>query len=378
MNGRKILFLGEYTGFAGGIECYAFRTAGLLRARGARVFWCGSTPSRDEALFRQGFDGVLTPEQVTEDVFDLAALHKLPSLENLRRWRRLFGERLVFWAHDHDLYCPRRHYYTPFGRNNCHRAFSPLRCALCARISSPRNWRFLRPDPAALLGELREHRAAVLSDFMRENLIRNGFAPERVFKIPPVIDLPALPAAAPAPEGPLKILFLGQLIRGKGADLLLEALRQLRIPWRAKLAGDGADRPLLEARAKAAGLSAQIEFTGWLTDPAGSLQACDTVVFPSRWQEPFGLSGAEGAARAKPVVAFDAGGVREWLTDGVSGFLVPERDTAAMAAKLEMLYRDPALRLRMGAAGRQLAEERFSPECFLHGFQKLFEKERLS
>ena len=378
MNGHKILFLGEYTGFAGGIERYAFRTAALLRAQGARVLWCGRSPSRDEARFLKGFDAVLAPEEVSSgEAFDLAALHKLPAAEDLRRWRRLFGEKLVFWAHDHDLYCPRRHYYTPFGRRNCHRAFAPLRCALCARIASPRSWRFLRSDPAALLRELKGHRAVVLSAFMRENLLRNGFAPDRVLLIPPVLDFPALPAPAPAAEGPLKILFLGQLIRGKGADLLLDALRQLRIPWRARLAGDGADRPLLEARARAAGLSAQIEFTGWLTDPAESLQACDAVVFPSRWQEPFGLSGAEAAAGAKPVVAFDTGGVREWLADGVNGFLVPERDTAAMAEKLEALYRDPALRLRMGAAGRQLAEERFRPERFLRCFRELFTPELL-
>ena len=374
MSGRRILFLGQFTGFSGGIERYAYQTAALLRRQGDRVDWCGSEPARDEALFRQGFDAVFTPEQLNDGDYDLAALHKLPDLETLRRWRERFGERLIFWAHDHDLYCPRRHYYTPFGRTNCHRAYCACRCAVCARISAPRNWKFLREGQTGLLRELRGHRAVVLSEFMRGNLLRNGFAPEKIHLIGPVIETAPPSPAAPA-EGPLKILFLGQLIRGKGADLLLDSLRRLTIPWRATIAGDGLDRPMLEQTAREFGLSDKIEFPGWLTDPGSALEGCDAAVFPSRWQEPFGLAGAEASAHGKPVAAFEVGGVREWLEDGVTGFVVPEKDTAALAEKLELLYRDPALRTRMGQAGRELVRTRFAPERFLAGFDRLMKPE---
>jgi len=375
MSGRRILFLGEYTGFAGGIERYAFQTACLLRHRGDRVDWCGRTPDRDEVLFRQGFDGVFSPERLSDapSDYDLAALHKLPDPALLAQLRRRFGERLVFWAHDHDLYCPRRHYYTPFGRTNCRRAFSPLRCALCARISSPRSWKYLRPGHGALLAELRGHHAVVLSPFMRGNLLRNGFAEERVHLIPPVIEVPTDPPEGPG-QGPFKILFLGQLIRGKGADLLLDALERLDVPWQARFAGDGGDRALLERRVAASGLRERVTFSGWLSDPGRALDECDVVVFPSRWQEPFGLSGAEASARGKPVVAFDVGGVRAWLEDGVTGFAVPEKDTAALAEKLALLRREPALRARLGRAGRELVRERFSPERFLAGFDELIQR----
>ena len=205
---------------------------------------------------------------------------------------------------------------------------------------------------------------------MRDNLLRNGFASDQVFLLPPVI--PETPPAAAAPAGEtLHVLFLGQLIRGKGADLLLDALFRLAAPWRARLVGDGGDRPMLEKRVRQAGFGERVEFTGWQTDPDPELAACDAVVFPSRWQEPFGLSGAEAAAHGKPVVAFDVGGVREWLEDGVNGFLVPENNTALLAEKLALLQRDPALRLRMGAAGRRLARERFSAERFLQSFRTL-------
>ena len=376
MTARKILFLGYYTGFAGGIERYAFQSAVRLRQAGAQVDWCGSVPDRDEDLFRSGFDRVLSPEELAGSTgeYDLAALHKLPTPERLKEWRVRFGEKLVFWAHDHDLYCPRRHYYTPFGRINCHRAYSPCRCAVCARISHPRHWKHLRRGQGKLLAELRGHHAVVLSGFMRDNLIRNGFVPERIHLIGPVIEAGAGTDRVPSAGNELKILFLGQLIRGKGCDLLLEALHRLTIPWHAKIAGDGFDRPMLEKRAGEMELGSRIEFTSWLTDPAAALRDCDVLVFPSRWQEPFGLSGAEAAACGKPVIAFDVGGVREWLQDQVNGFIVPEKNTAEMAEKLEQLYHDPALRARMGKAGRTLVEQRFAPSLFPEKIEELIRR----
>jgi glycosyltransferase involved in cell wall biosynthesis len=71
------------------------------------------------------------------------------------------------------------------------------------------------------------------------------------------------------------------------------------------------------------------------------------------------------------VVAFDVGGVREWLADSVSGFIVPEKDTAAMAEKLDLLYRDKSLAERLGKAGRESVRERFSPEQFTAAVRQL-------
>lgn len=372
MTAHKILFYGKFTGFAGGIERYAFQTASLLRKRGARVDWCGEIPVRGEELFRRGFDAVLSPEELFSDRtdYDLAALHKLPDPAVLSRLRARFGEKLVFWAHDHDLYCPRRHYYTPFGRINCHRAYSPFRCALCARISSPRSWKFLRRGQTSLLRELREHPAVVLSSFMRGNLILNGFSPELVHLVPPVIEVPE--TEVPPPESKvLRILFLGQLIRGKGADLLLDALRRMTVPWQAVIAGEGNDRPMLERLASEYGIADKVRFTGWLDNPEECFKECHAAVFPSRWQEPFGLSGAEALAHGVPVVAFDVGGVREWLTDSVSGFIVPEKDTAAMAGKLDLLYRDKSLAGRLGRAGRESVRDRFSPGKYIAAMKQL-------
>ena len=368
MKGVRILYWGGPTGMAGGIERYAWQTARLLREAGARVTWCGDgRPEREQALFLGGFDEALTPDEAfaRKDRYDLVALHKLPELEILTELRRRHGERLVFWAHDHDLYCPRRFYYTPFGRVNCHRAYAPLRCGLCARLVHPRNWRNLHSHHTALLKELKGHEAVVLSAFMQGNLLKNGFASERIHLIHPVVPVPSGEAPARPQGAPLRILFLGQLIRGKGADLLVEALRQLKCPWRACIAGDGRDKAMLEGLCAQYGLQDIVEFPGWVNDPERLLGESDVLVFPSRWQEPFGLSGAEAQAHGLPVVAFDVGGVREWLQDGKTGFVVPPFDTAVLAERLEALAADSALACQLGADGRAFTQQHFTPEKFL-------------
>ena len=207
---------------------------------------------------------------------------------------------------------------------------------------------------------------------MRNNLLINGFRDESIHLLPPVV---AVPDAVPRTEsdGPLRILYVGQLIRGKGVDLMLEALARLTVPWRATIVGDGNDGAMLKDLAASLRIAECVRFTGWADDPETFFADCDAAVFPSRWQEPFGLSGAEAQAHGVPVAAFDVGGVREWLEDGVSGFAVPEKDLSALAEKLELFYREPELRKKMGDAGRERMRRRFSAERFLAATEALAE-----
>lgn len=326
---RRYLFIGTFVGFAGGIERFAFAWAKRLTSEGHVVEYVGAAPSRDADVFRSAFAAVHAT--VPEGDYDEVVLHKLPSLAVLKALRRRFAEKLVFFAHDHDLYCPRHHYYTPFGRTNCRRAYSPLRCLCCSLATHSRNWaRVLFRADGAKLRLLRRGKAYVISGFMRENLVKNGFRPENVKLVPPEV-----PAAVPLRRfvpgvRPIRLLFCGQLIAGKGCDLFLDVLQKLRVPYFATIAGDGKDRAALEARVVSAMMN--VVFTGWMEDPTPCFNAADLTLFTARWQEPYGLVGAESIARGTPVVAFDVGGVREWLKSGQNGVLVPSGDVAAMAA----------------------------------------------
>jgi glycosyltransferase involved in cell wall biosynthesis len=93
-------------------------------------------------------------------------------------------------------------------------------------------------------------------------------------------------------------------------------------------------------------------------DMADLYALMDLVVLPS-YREGFPRSLMEAAAMSRPVVASDVSGCRQTVVDGRNGFLVPVKDSRALAEKIEVLLNDPDLRRRLGASGRALAEERF-------------------
>jgi glycosyltransferase involved in cell wall biosynthesis len=78
-------------------------------------------------------------------------------------------------------------------------------------------------------------------------------------------------------------------------------------------------------------------------------------------------------AHAKPVVAFDTGGIRDWLKDGVTGFLVPRGNIAGLAARLDELLSDKALALEMGARGRAIAEKEYNRDYYIAKLIKVYE-----
>ena len=374
----KILFIGEYIGFLGGIERYACQTALELRRNGFEVFYSGTAEAKDARSFSAAFSGVISREESTVDKnYSLVVLHKLCPPEYLETLRRTYGERLVFFAHDHDAYCPRRHYYTPFGRTNCRRNFSFPRCAVCSALSNPKGRTRSAGESAKLLAELRGHRAVVISNFMRENLAKNGFSKSNIFLVPPFVDYVERRKSF-FKDGVLRILFLGQLIKGKGVDLLLEAAARLKIPFELTIAGDGSDADNLKKLAAKLELSQKAKFAGWVSDTSALFGNADLLAFPSRWQEPFGLVGLESISRGVPAVGFAVGGVGEWLKDSVSGFTVPERDTLRFAAAMEKFFDggDSALALRLGESSADFAERNFSRSEFLKSFKILLESQK--
>jgi len=179
------------------------------------------------------------------------------------------------------------------------------------------------------------------------------------------------------PPDALVITQVSWLIPEKGLDDLLAAAREV-VAAEPKahfvLAGDGAHRTSLEQTARDFGIESHVTFTGVVQDPLadGLYAASDVVCQMSRWEEVFGYVNAEAMATAKPLVGTAVGGIPEIIDDGRTGFLVPRRDTVAMAARLIELLRDPGLRRRMGEAGRQVAIEIFNHKTYIAQLIRLY------
>jgi glycosyltransferase involved in cell wall biosynthesis len=200
---------------------------------------------------------------------------------------------------------------------------------------------------------------------MREELMQNGFPPERVEILPPVVRMP-LRAMAPIPAEN-RILYVGQLIRGKGVDLLLRALAHVGGDYELTIVGAGNARARLDGLCAKLGLGGKVRFAGWVNpqDLGDYYARAKLVAVPSRWPEPFGMIGLEAMHYGRPVVAFRVGGIPDWLEHGVTGLMAPEQDVRAFAAALEQLLSDRQLCSQLGRQAQERVRTRFCFEDYL-------------
>ena len=305
---RTLLYL-EPSAARGGIEIFAERHAAALRAAGREAEIAHEVPAD------------LAP-------FDEIVVHKCTDLATLERFP---PERTVLYVHDHDPICPRSYAYTPL-RRNCTRASGVWPCLLCAPLC--RAW---RPALARVLSQRRRKRVlarlrglVVISEFMKSRLVANGIPAEKIAVEPPTIE-PTSGGTAVPPD--VDLLFVGQLIRGKGVQLLLRAMARMKTRRTLDVVGAGNLEGSLRALAGKLGLADRVRFRGFQADPQAWMRAAACVVVPSFWQEPYGLVAAEAVALGRPVVAFAIGGLPEAC--GGKATLVPPGDVAALAAALE-------------------------------------------
>ena len=172
------------------------------------------------------------------------------------------------------------------------------------------------------------------------------------------VDPAFLDAPPPRPEWGGHLLYVGRIDERKGIDTAVEALASspgatLTVAG----GGDERERARLDALAAARGVAPRVRFAGHL-DAAGLREryaAADAVVFPVRWEEPWGLVPLEAMAQGRPVVATGRGGSAEYLRDGENCLLFGAGDPAALAACVGRLAVDRGLRDRLVAGGRQTA-----------------------
>ncbi|HEY0546074.1 MAG TPA: glycosyltransferase family 4 protein [Pyrinomonadaceae bacterium] len=374
----RVLFANDEIGAAGGVQTYLEAVMQGLAARGHELamVYCDAHNARSIAsslssiphfgVSASGLDRTL--EEVARWSPDVCFSHNMRRLDVERRL--LDALPVVKLMHGYFGTCigGQKTFFLPMAEP-CHRKFGaaclalylPRRCGGMSlnRMVDEYHW-------ARRQNQLFSDYAAVIvaSQHMKQEYARSGMNEDKLHVNPlfPASWQPEDEMSWTTSDEP-RVLFLGRMTKLKGGDVLIRAVAEASARLGRKiqlvLAGDGPQRTAWARLADKLQVSA--DFPGWVTreQQAKLLKETTLLAVPSVWPEPFGLVGLEAACFGVPAIAFDVGGVREWLRDGVNGYLaqgsVPTAQ--AFANRLVEALAQPERLIDMRRAARETARE---------------------
>lgn len=207
-----------------------------------------------------------------------------------------------------------------------------------------------------------------------EGIDLREFSPDAV---PPDRRLALRQGMGLGPDVPV-IMMVSRMLRHKGVREFVEAACQVRQrnPETVFLlvgpSDEGNPAQIPPEKIQAWDAAGFVRYLGFREDVRDLMAIADVIVLPTYYGEGLPRVLIEAAAMGKPIVATSIPGCREVVQHGVNGFLVPPRDVDALAIAIEDLIRDSETRARFGAAGRRLAEEKFSDQQVVARILRLY------
>ena len=385
----KVLLLQDYGVLAGGAERIAVDLRDGLRTRGHQVRLFASTASPiplDNVADDTCYGTNAWPQRLLQ-IVNPSAVRQLrallqrfqPDLVHVRMFLTqlspailplLEGRAAILHVGNQQTICPINTRLLPDGSRCtfragavCHQQGCVSLAGLARTLLQLRTWRrhqhvFRRivANSEAVAAALRENDVPV------SEVVRNGTK---------VVAARAALTSVPT------ILYAGRLVEQKGVDVLLDAMTVVkqRVPGvQLIVAGDGPDRGRIETLIRQNGLADVVDLCGHLTRPVldTALANAWVQVVPSRYPEPSANVIPEAMMRGIAVVGTAIGGTPELVRDGVTGFLVPPRDPAALAQRLIAVLDDRALTERMGAAAREVALADLTTDRMVDRFERIY------
>jgi len=385
----RLLYVHERFGALAGAEANAHITATELGQRGHTIgILHGPSTGKNEAGWQATFpfraplaetdNPAIVKKALADFRPDAVYVHKMADLSVIQTLVAS-GVPLIRMVHDHDIYCMRSYKYNFFTRAICTRAASPYCIFPCLASvvknsggGFPLKWVSYTEKKREIALNRRFNRMVVVTTYMRDELLKNGFDPKRIEIHAPVPRMGDPDLRSSFSDRNL-IIYAGQIIRGKGVDVLLESLALVKTKFECVILGDGNHKAYCEELSQKLGLAGRVTFKGFVPQEElkNYYRECSVVALSSLWPEPIATIGLEVMRYALPVVAFDAGGIKDWLTDGQNGYLIPWMDRAKFAAGIDRLLNDKPLARKLGEAGWKFVSERYDFDTYIGDLENM-------
>lgn len=387
-----IVHINDKLSLSGGVEIYISQVDALLQQYGwtsywVALTWCGShveIKSNEKKLCWQGPLNKLKDSPMVKLVQKKRGLLHVHSLSSPLLLNALFDfAPVVRTMHEPRLFCPGQGKFWRADEEPCtipvgfHCIYHTYQKRCCNRHPL-RLLKALKNTRYELTTAGRHYSAIIANSHWTANQAVVAGLPSEKIKVIPYFTRNL--EHTPIPKHNLaKILFVGRLTKEKGLHYLLHALKIIHDSGKnihLDIVGDGHERVFFERKVDEFSLHKKCIFHGWLgrEQIQERFRKCNAVAFPSIYPEAFGIVGIEAMMHGRPVVAFDVGGVPEWLHDKVSGHLVPPKQVEMFASSLMQLCSNYGYASQLGHAGRAIAMEKFIPETHMSLLMALYRK----
>ena len=385
-----ILHVNSFYNLTGGAELTTNKQISIAEQNGHRsgiIYFCDDEqsvqPSAPGNRFIKKLPVEASNKTINDQLIEIICKEK-PDIVNYHN----------FWPHDDLIFderlqnlgktilCEHSSTLTCVGRNRFHeRLCKPcfmdlgLKCVFLPTLTKCVYFR----NPLLLYQRLKKYRnlphiwnkAFLLaqSELIKNFMINTGFDKNKITVIPNYVDIPE---HWTKPSG-RKILFVGRLEIEKGLQDILHAITDIDCELR--ICGTGSYMPEIESLMRNLNIENKVTFLGKLGKDEMKIEYEDTamVVFPSRWLESCPNVVLEAMAHARPVVAYDSGGVRFLIKDNLTGFIIPCGHKDLLKNKISFLLDNPQQAAQMGQNGRAMCDQKFTYDNYKRSLMKFYE-----
>ncbi|MBD1872376.1 glycosyltransferase [Nodosilinea sp. FACHB-131] len=311
--------------------------------------------NRYDVVHVQNFFPLISPS-----VYYAAQAEGVPVVQTLRNYRLICPNALFFRDGQVCEDCVGKAIPYPGIMHGCYRQSKPASAMVTAMISTHRvlkTW------------DRQVNLFVALTQFAKQKLVEGGLVADKIIVKPNFIDPD--PGVGSGSGG--FALYVGRLSVEKGLDTLIDAWRQLAVPYPLKIVGDG---PLADMVKDATQTIPAIEWLGRrpMSEVHTLMGEASFLIFPSKWYETFGRVAVEAFAKGTPVVAAKIGAIAELVEAGRTGLVFEPGNAQSLAQQVQYMLNDPDQQAIMRRIARQTYLDRYTATQNYSYIKSIYEK----